>query len=135
MVVFLFFAAFFFSYVNGIIFLLFGILKWNFDFEKMIIWNCDFEKKGFWKSLVFFLKNIFFKIIFLLDEIIFFGQVFFYDLGYQSDPYELTPPPPCFQMLRNKGGLVAILPRSQNFPPAGGKISPKNLIFERFRAN
>ena len=47
--------------------------------------------------------------------------------NHQSDPYELTPPP-CFQVLRNKGGLIHNWVKSSKFSPAGGKISPKNLI-------
>ena len=43
--------------------------------------------------------------------------------------------PPLLPSVAKQGGFVANVSRSQNFPPAGGKISAKNLIFGCFRAN
>ena len=46
-----------------------------------------------------------------------------------------TNPPLVVDGCETRGGLVANVDKPQNFPPAGGKSSAKNLVFGRFRAN
>ena len=53
-------------------------------------------------------------------------------VAYQSDPYELTPP--CYQMLRNKGGLFHNGPRPQKFSPCGGPKTSFLKVSEQIRA-